>query len=426
MNVHYILKQSEIKTPNTVESFFLSGGVSFYESLPAQVFLTNFGWNHPDLSFVRQIGRTKFQENLNRGIVNHPWYNPRGWEMYSESPSNSGYQRFYVFLDLETCYEENFPNYGWGMAANSDRENGRPALSSSGGQIRHLKAVCPVIDGVLDTPLFQDSNSKERNAVLVLFDCGWNGPPQWSCLNRRHNSKLDERHVSIVSESASYTNMRSALDLGLPPPAIHPVTLNPSQEAAIVVDCSIVPDSASTNTSLKLRPYLLTFTGNFRHDVRQQLLKLHNPEAGILIQPHFGGSMNSSSIGRGVHDQFTNLNGSYTKLLGQSQFAGVPRGDNLFSYRFAEALSAGCIPVVYADGWVLPFSKALVDWTEIAVIIPERDALKTLSYLNNLTVQRQCQMRQRGYLFYKRYMATPEGVIAGIVESLELLQKSLS
>ena len=412
LNFHSILKLSVSEPTSSLISLPVSTigmAATYLESLPAQVLLTTFGWNHPDPYIARQTGRTKFQAGLNRGIEHHPWYNPGGWKAHSAKalPFNST-QRSYVFLDLETCYEENFPNYGWGLTANSDRENGRPYLSSSGGQIRHMKAVCPVIDQILDSPMFQDPRTN-HSSVLVLFDCGWNGPPQWSCLNRKHNSKLNQRHVSIVSESQSFSNYRSALDLGLPPPAIHTVPWSPSQEAAIA------------NLEENTRPYLFTFTGNFRHPARQELLKLHDPLAGILVQPHFGGSMNTSFIGRGVHEQFANLKGAYTTLMGQSRFAGVPRGDNLFSYRFTEALSGGCIPVVYADGWVLPFSESLIDWKDIAIIVPERDAARTLEYLNNTTLEKELEMRKRGYDFYKRYMATPEGVIAGIVESLELL-----
>jgi hypothetical protein len=152
---------------------------------------------------------------------------------------------------------------------------------------------------------------------------------------------------------------------------------------------------------------------------------LHNPQKGILVQSHYGGSINTSSIGRGVHAQFANVNESYTTLLSQTQFAGVPRGDNLFSYRFTEALSAGCIPVVYADDWVLPFSNEWVgDWNSMIIMIKEKDAPYTMEYLKNITKEQRCQMQQKGYEFYQRYMATPEGVIAGIIESLEhIVQK---
>ena len=180
-----------------------------YSKLPAQVVLTNFGWNHPNPLVAGHVGRTRFQAELDRGVRHHPWFNPSGLQQFTAQAAPG--QRIYVFLDLETCYEENYPNYGWGLTANSDQDNGRPFLSSSGGQIRHMKEVCPMIDRALGSSLFSNNQT-----VLVLFDCGWNGPPQWSCLNRRHNPKLNRFSVSIVSESGSFKdNERSVWDLGL-------------------------------------------------------------------------------------------------------------------------------------------------------------------------------------------------------------------
>jgi len=312
----------------------------------------------------------------------------------------------YVFFDMETCYEDNYPQYGLGVTGNSDRDEGRVHITSSGGMIKHLHEVCPFIDHALDSPLLSDPNG---GATLVLFDCGWQGPSAWSCLNREHNPKLNERRVSVVSESARKDRV-GPLDLGLPPPAIHPVPLIEAQEAAIL---------GCLNEDGDDRPYLFSFTGNFRHAVRQKLLELHDPPSGVFVHHHFGGTWNTSSIGRGKLDQFANADGNYTKLLSQSKFAGVPRGDNLFSYRFTEALSGGSIPVVFADGWLLPFSGALVDWSSIAVFIPEDRAAHTLDYLANLTASQRCGMRKKGYQFYKRYMADSNGVIHGIIESLE-------
>lgn len=316
----------------------------------------------------------------------------------------------YIFFDMETCYEDNYPQYGLGVTGNSDREQGRAYIASSGGMIKHLHEVCPFIDHALDSPLLSDPNG---DATLVLFDCGWQGPSTWSCLNRKHNPKLNERRVSVVSESA-LKGHAGPLDLGLPPPAIHSVPLSAAQEAAIL-NCG--------NNDGDDRPYLFSFTGNFRHPVRQKLLELHDPSSGVFVHHHFGGTWNTSSIGRGKFDQFANVDGNYTTLLSQSKFAGVPRGDNLFSYRFTEALSGGSIPVIFADGWLLPFSEDLVDWSTIAVLIPEDQAAHTLDYLANLTVSQRCRMRKKGYQFYKQYMADSKGVIGGIVESLERIRR---
>lgn len=57
------------------------------------------------------------------------------------------------------------------------------------------------------------------------------------------------------------------------------------------------------------------------------------------------------------------------------------------------------------------------------VILAEEEAPRTMDYLANISNAQRCDMQQKGYDFYQRYMATPEGVIAGIIESLEHLVK---
>jgi Exostosin family len=95
-------------------------------------------------------------------------------------------------------------------------------------------------------------------------------------------------------------------------------------------------------------------------------------------------------------------------------------GDNLFSYRFTEIISCGSIPVVYADDWLLPFGKDLIDWTEAAVVIPEAETLDTVNILSKISVEKRCRMRQKVYEVYRKYMQTGRGVIQGIIENFEL------
>ena len=48
--------------------------------------------------------------------------------------------------------------------------------------------------------------------------------------------------------------------------------------------------------------------------------------------------------------------GEYSELLSNTDFGLVIRGDNLYSYRFLEVLSAGVIPVIFSDWCVVyPF-----------------------------------------------------------------------
>jgi hypothetical protein len=156
------------------------------------------------------------------------------------------------------------------------------------------------------------------------------------------------------------------------------------------------------------------------------LAPLHNNKT-VIILPRFereDSSKSHASTPAAVGDNDATIQEKYRVILQQSQFAAVPRGDYLYTYRLVEVLSAGAIPVILADDWVLPFHNSVVDWTQMAVILPESRAPFVLDYLSlaNITAAQQCRMRQLGYHYYQTYMQTPQGVIQGFIESLEHLR----
>jgi hypothetical protein len=83
-------------------------------------------------------------------------------------------------------------------------------------------------------------------------------------------------------------------------------------------------------------------------------------------------------------------------------------------------MACGSIPVVYADGWVFPFGKDLINWTEVAVVIKEDDIFKTISILSQISEEERCRMRQKVVEVYRKYIETGRGTIMGIIENFEL------
>eukprot|EP00794_Sanderia_malayensis_P011757 gene11757-12976_t len=105
----------------------------------------------------------------------------------------------------------------------------------------------------------------------------------------------------------------------------------------------------------------------------------------------------------------------YHQLLHNSTFCLVPRGRRLGSFRFLEALQAGCIPVVMSDGWELPFAD-VIDWSRAVLKISERMLLQMPVMLRSISQDRILSMRQQGYFLYAAYFSSVEQMVHTTLE----------
>ena len=108
----------------------------------------------------------------------------------------------------------------------------------------------------------------------------------------------------------------------------------------------------------------------------------------------------------------------YQNLLTNSTFCLVPRGRRLGSFRFLESLQSSCVPVVMADGWVLPFQEVL-DWDKALVKFSERDRLAAGVVLRELPDEAIFEMRQQGVFLHQAYFSSLEKVVQTTIQILK-------
>lgn len=358
---------------------------------PAKLHLSQVGFNHPNKTFGLSLMRTIRTKELLEGVVNHPWFDSE-----NEIDRDDKTTRHYFFFDRETCKEKNYPLYGkGGIRVNEDAEGGRTTERPKDFSYR--------------IALEDALSSLPSNAYVVVFECGGNGP-------KPPGLQRATRHPQLIlaSLSATPSQLSLPLDQGLPPPAIAHVQLTEEEKNAIKnADCAAATGNTQPESK---RPILVSFMGNYRYKVRKKLKQLfHNGKDVMLpIPEEYRLSLNESMTQREA----------YERLLRQSRFGFVLRGDNRFSYRFSEVLSAGAIPVVLSDDWVLPFSRAVVPWEESLVRIPEASVKDTIEILKNITKKQECEMRKKAYQVYETYLKTAGGTISGIVNGMEAHFKS--
>lgn len=388
---------------------------------PAALLLTDLGWNGPDPH--ERLAQPRFvrETELYTALVNHPWFHPTLWQDLQQDPTLKldPDVRYYVFVDRMGCTEMHYPKYG-GMWSNMDLSEGRVFSGSVADVVFDYRQAT---DPAYNQPLFSHGIYAPRgtggatvNVTTVLFDCYPGSMPELqgrpspdyvgaaaSHLGRVGGWTLPLPPISLVSLDGRISRSDEHLDQGLVPPLLKPVRLTEEQV-----------DDIRTCRAEGKRSIHAVYAGNLR-DGPNEAFALHNGGgARSAYLPYHDGNRTL------VLPQLRGIR-AYEEVLADSVFALVPRGDDKYSYRFSEALSAGAIPVVHADDWVLPFRPELVDWNECAVILPEKDAGRpALAILDAMPTQERCRRRKRCLEIYDRYVESPEKVLAGIVEGMEL------
>jgi hypothetical protein len=155
-----------------------------------------------------------------------------------------------------------------------------------------------------------------------------------------------------------------------------------------------------------------SFRGALSHPCRRALVSLHGKD-GIICQ-EAGGHVGQIDADAG------RLDAGYAALMQASEFAFVPRGDSLFSYRFLEAVSYSAIPVVLSDGWVLPFDR-IVPWAEASLHVPESLVPCLSEILDKFTEDRCQEMRLALTAAWYERFSSMEKIVEGLCLELDAL-----
>ena len=316
---HALALYPQLHAPNdtidTTSSYFSTNNITINTNY--EIVTTNYGWksSNPNEYSQRMISQEFFN-----AVTSHAKYNSTAnWDELNLNPNPN--RRLVIFMDVDTCIENNYPVYGvtWSenMARNVSDENWNTVLDKS----------CVKLKKAAESPALK-ANPHSR---LVILDCG-NGP--WYRLldvcGAQSSSKINgggwgdllNNTQVILAYYGARTHEARSWDIGLPPPAVKAVTLSPHELLWL--------ETCKPNR----RYYLYSFQGRggFRRDRLQNLDNGGDIYVKIRKESTYWGKSGD------LYD--------YSEVMRNSMFAGAPKGDCLYSYRFAEAMSAATIPVV--------------------------------------------------------------------------------
>ncbi|XP_022821754.1 exostosin-1 [Spodoptera litura] len=184
-----------------------------------------------------------------------------------------------------------------------------------------------------------------------------------------------------------------------------------------------VPPAATGNPFPAPRRHLLAFKGKrYVHGIgsetRNSLWHLHDGSHLILVTTcRHGKSWKDLRDERCDEDNREYDKFDYEQLLANSTFCLVARGRRLGSYRFLEALAAGCIPVLLSNGWRLPFDER-IDWRRAVIWADERLLLQVPELVRSVPPERILALRQQTQFLWEQYFSSIEKIVFTTIEIL--------
>lgn len=222
--------------------------------------------------------------------------------------------------------------------------------------------------------------------------------------------------AAIIAKASNSLNLhRRNFDISLPLFSYQ----HPTEEPA-----NLLTDDDINRLSVQNRSYFLTFKGK-RYVIgsgsktRNSLYHLNNNRDVILLTTcRHGKRWRESSDPRCSEDESIYDQYDFVNLIRDSTFCLVPRGRRLGSFRFLEALSYGCIPVIMSDGWVNPFDE-IIDWSSAIIQYKEELLLLVPDMLRDFDTGTIIGMRKNCYELYRRYFSTTKRIILSTLDIID-------
>ncbi|MFK7867255.1 MAG: exostosin family protein [Alphaproteobacteria bacterium] len=168
------------------------------------------------------------------------------------------------------------------------------------------------------------------------------------------------------------------------------------------------------------RKFKASFQGVNSHECRQKLTELHNDND--IIVKLFQSDRHQHIRLDAMQDQTDIKTGDYEyrSLMENSDFAFVPRGDALYSYRLLEAMSFNTIPIIISDGWLLPFHRT-VPWPLFSLHVSS-DRIKFIpNILNRIPPEKILAMRRHLSHWYQNSFANIGCFLKQNIEEIEAI-----
>ncbi|ELU10993.1 hypothetical protein CAPTEDRAFT_157657 [Capitella teleta] len=95
----------------------------------------------------------------------------------------------------------------------------------------------------------------------------------------------------------------------------------------------------------------------------------------------------------------------YPQVLQESEFCLVIRTSRLGQLTLSDAMKAGCVPVIVADSFILPFSE-VIDWKRAAIVVAEDNLSTVNEVVRAISRDSLLQMRRQVRHLYASYFSS--------------------